>query len=145
VNVKPSDSAREARRAVLGGFALIFSGAAIASLCAYGSMRLVAAAWDACDELEPPHAFGLFVVELPAHAITLLVLLVGAWWVGRRHSTALGVALALATAAVGFAVPTALRVPASNAPEFVDPIAEPYLAECGPGGIPTWWPTWLPT
>jgi hypothetical protein len=125
--------------------AIIVFGLALAGFAAWLSVRLVAAGWYACDDLEPPYAFGLLWVVFP-----LTWLIGGAAFVGttlllRRWPTVARLLAASAVAGLIALSAATLQVPAGGSSRYPNiDTSDPLLAECGPGGVPTWWPAWLP-
>ncbi|HXX61674.1 MAG TPA: hypothetical protein VEI48_10340 [Candidatus Sulfotelmatobacter sp.] len=111
----------------------------------YGSGQLIAAAQSACGDFSPGGAFGLLYFTLPGVvALTVLsfaggALVGGGWGLRIGHLAGLAVPLAVTIWIVAQAVPAypgSVYVP--------DPLSRVTLA-CGPTGVPTWWPWWLPS
>lgn len=117
---------------------------------AYGSTRLIAAAWTECGDYEPPYGFGLLFFDLPL--LTVLAgsgFAVGALTVGRWSRPAeviagLSVAALIAVAYVAQLVPMGPATDYAIGPQSRAPYTR-ATAACGPQGIPTWWPWWLPS
>jgi len=88
---------------------------------------------DAMDELL---LFGLWVVLALASSLAFFVGNLVAWKLPIAARIAVGVVPVLAVCLVA----TGLSVPQGNASDY------PAVAsgQCGPGGVPTWWPAFLP-
>ena len=103
-------------------------------------VRLIGSAWDACLDLKPGGWLGLF-------GLLVLLVIVGWWlfWAGAllawRFAFPWRVAAGIAAVVVMCVVATWLTVPYGDASDYDQGGAS---AECGPGGIPTWWPAVLP-
>jgi len=125
------------------------AGLPICGLLAYGTTRLIGEAWSACGDNEPPYMFGLVFGVLPAMAVVMFV--VWTLWTALtrgRPWPIFAVPVATALLLVGwffFAATVPMNEPDYyNAPASLgDP--SPFTSACGRDGIPTWWPSWLPT
>ena len=112
----------------------------IALVIPFLSVQLIGSAQDACLDLESGGRSALF-------GLFILLAIVGWWlfWVGAllawRFALAWRVAAGVAAVVAMCLAVTWLTVPAGDAAEYALGGAS---AECGPGGIPTWWPAVLP-
>lgn len=107
--------------------------------------ELIGAAWIACDQAEAGAYLTLTFVIAPITAV-LVGLALGVGFVGlHRAPTAqrlqIGSTLAVVICLVAFSV----VVPVYGEDAYGSGPPTPDLPECGPRGIPTWWPTWLPS
>lgn len=121
---------------------MVVLGLAVSAVTAWGSIELVAAAWAACDDAEPPYLFGLLWVIFPATTVgAWIAFAFGVVITSRRHPIVRCATGAIfVTAVCVFAA--VVQVPAHD--DYGAPSNDPSMVECGPNGIPTWWPTWLP-
>jgi hypothetical protein len=124
-------------------------GFVITPVLAWLSTSVIGAAFATCDILDAGGRSGLLVLYFPAILVGAgAAFVVGAWTTRRLPGLSSVVAgTILAIAACGLAI--ALSVPIHGESFWVGPAhaSEPNFsgtAECGPGGIPTWWPVWLP-
>jgi len=120
-------------------------------LCVIGAVladRQVALAWDACDDMSPGGASALTFVFLPGVIlVSWLAFAVGTLVSFRLHA-AIRVAIGLTLVIVICAAAVAMWVPAYPAGDYQGGgwhAYNPGYPECGPNGIPTWWPSWLPS
>jgi hypothetical protein len=99
----------------------------------------------ACDNLEPPYAFGLLFGTFPLTWLIDGVAFVGTAVLLRRWPTIVRIVAAAAVAVLVVVEATAIQVPVGGTETYnnID-TTDPLMAECGPGGVPTWWPVWLP-
>ena len=103
-------------------------------------VRLCGRAQDVCRDLEAGGWFAMF-------GLFLLLAVVGWWlfWVGAlvawRAAFAWRVAAGATAVGAMCLVATWLTVPGGHPSDYA---AGPASAECGPGGVPTWWPPVLP-
>jgi len=106
---------------------------------------IVAAAWSACAEAEPPYLFGLLFFDLPFTGVILWLTWAAGMLVTQRRPL-WAVLLPLGTAAVVAWASIADRVPINEPGYYADLRSDlgASVSECGPTGIPKWWPTWLP-
>lgn len=111
---------------------------------------LVGSAWEECEDLDAGGRFALLFLALPVIMVAAFGPFGTAWFLLRRHRTRRAtVPFIAAVAAAVFAV--TLFVPIRGETDWIDydPAARPSntvtTAMCGLGGIPTWWPAWLPT
>ena len=119
-------------------------GVPIAVGAAYLSCRLIAAGWSACGDAEPPYLFALLFLYLPAIACAAWIGWTAVIVVTRRAKVWQSALVAsLVVLLVGY-LPIVTSVP-MNAPEYYAAAEDdPALETCGPGGVPTWWPAWVP-
>ena len=125
-------------------------GLPICIVIAYAAIRLIGAGWDACDDDEPPYLFALLFGELPLLATAQWLTWLGVTFVTRHGRWWIGGPVALILAVfIGWAQ-VAASVPMDGPGAYVgsrEPNADGFAslpATCGPDGIPTWWPAWLP-
>ena len=117
-------------------------GAAVAIWIGVQARDLISAAWVACFEPEAGSNFGLNVFFFPiASVLAGCAMTVALFVPGRapfllRLVMGFGVAVVLGLAVFAMAVPSGR--PEGRTPSNLWP-------ECGPQGIPTWWPIWLPS
>jgi hypothetical protein len=102
-------------------------------------IRLIAAAQNACFEVQAGQGFYLMVTWFELVAVGWVLFWVGALVTWRRRLrvrlvTGLALVLALCLFATWRLVPWG---PSTDYPTAA-------AAECGPGGVPTWWPPILP-
>jgi hypothetical protein len=128
---------------------LAVGGAVLSPALAYGTISLVARAWSAWGDFEPPYGASLVILAFP-------VLTIGIWaavGVGlsltRNRNTWLAVPIFSVIAVLMMWETVALAVPMEPAAYYAgstspDDIPGSLPGQCGPGGIPTWWPSWLP-
>lgn len=105
--------------------------------------RLVAAAWTACDDLEPGGVGFLWFIFLPAIALAAWIAFGLGTLVAFRFHPGVRLALGLTVVLLVGLVAVSKYVPAYGEDGYAG-AATPALPECGPSGIPTWWPAWLP-
>jgi hypothetical protein len=123
---------------------MVVLGLALCVPLGWGSIQVVAAAWAACDEAEPPYLFGLLFLILPATILAAWVgFTIGAVLTSRWHDIVRYTVGAAFAVSVCFAAVT-LQVPIRDGYD-AQPSNDPLMVECGPYGIPTWWPAWLPS
>lgn len=123
---------------------LYAAGFAVTVLIALVVRELVILAWEACVDTDAGDRFGAtfevlgWIGLLGTIAFAAVVRRTRRW--SRAMRLALGcVAIALvALAVIVILVPESGLDPASRA-------ASGEYPECGPGGVPTWWPSWLPS
>jgi hypothetical protein len=123
----------------------VLLGLAGSAYLAWLSIGLVASARVACDEFWAGEGFGLLFIVLP---ITFVMTAIG-YGVAIRCSASwpraprlLAACVAAGVVALGTAV---VQVPLGERIDYAGlQSTDPALAECGPDGVPTWWPTWLP-
>jgi hypothetical protein len=125
-------------------FWIALAGIPVFAALAFGTVRLVGAAWQACGDLEPGGAGALLVLFLPlttglAWLVTLPIL-----WATRRRWSVVGAAVALVAGTLVCVVVASALVPAYGEDDPIYNSVE-MTPECGPRGIPTWWPAWLPS
>ncbi len=144
--------------------ALAIVGIPVSSVAAYLAAQVIASAWQACTRLDAGDRFGLFGLAIGIAVLAWIAFVAGAIAV-RRFAIVwrLGVALVLVLLVCGFAmrenVPlgsaadddNAIIRPSPTPIEFADTPFSQWLAPapdavttCGSGGVPTWWPWWLP-
>lgn len=120
-------------------------GLPVGLVIAYGSIRLIAAAWSECGDGSPGGGGYLLFVYLPlvtvlaASGFAACAVLVGRWSKLAAFLAGLAVATLIAVPFVAQEVPA---YPAADYANGHDPRA---TAACGPQGVPTWWPWWLPS
>lgn len=143
--VQPSEQAATPTRSLLRGLL----GLPACALIAWITIQLIARAWDARGDAEPPYLSALLFLYLPLIGLGQLI----AWEVGafltRRWRWWLGVPFATAVAVlIGWGA-IALNVPMNPASYYAPAVGaasgDNYLPDtCRPNGQPTWWPDWLP-
>ena len=111
---------------------------------------LVGSAWEECEDLDAGRRFALLFLVLPVIMFAAFGAFGTAWFLLRRHSTRWATVPFIAAVAAAFFAVT-LFVPIRGETDWIDydPAARPLdtvtTAMCGVGGIPTWWPAWLPS
>lgn len=126
---------RRINRLAARGCLLGLIGVPIAIVAAFVALKLLGAAASDCEAYEAGDRFGLLFFVLPVlSAVMWVVFLVSALLVG-RWSAGLGIAIGL-----GFVILIAYSV-AGGAPETIRRAGDLELC---PGGVPAWWPWFLP-
>jgi hypothetical protein len=122
--------------------------AAIVTVLAWLTVSLIGAAYATCEILDAGGRASLLGLYFPAIlAAAGAAFSFGAWATRRLPGlTRVATGTILAIAACGVAI--ALSVPIYGEDFWVGPPPASQqdfsgTAECGPGGIPTWWPIWL--
>ena len=110
---------------------------------AYGAVNVIGHTWRVCGDLEPPYGFALLFWHLPLTALVILVAWLAAGFMTRRRSLATSIVVPLAVAILSAWASIAASVP-MNDPAFYADGDAPVSRDCGPGGVPTWWPRWIP-
>jgi hypothetical protein len=159
---------RERRHRDRWTIALALLGVPVASVAAYLSAQLIAHAWEAClVDLDAGGRFALFALMCGMAALAWIGFVVGAlatWRLAFIWRFGVGLVLVLAVCGwvlhenvpLGDAAAYAFQLPVPS-PTPVDLEGVPFgewltsptldvidMSACGPGGIPTWWPSWLP-
>lgn len=116
------------RRWVVPSLTMLGVAFLVGIVLAYGSIRLIAAAWSECGDYEPPYGFRL----------------VGRWSRPAGVIAGLSVAAPIAVGHVAQLVPMGPAADYATGPQSRAPYTR-ATAACGPQGIPTWWPWWLPS
>jgi hypothetical protein len=128
----------------IGGRTLVV-GILFALVLARSTIELLGAAWAACFDADLPHRVGLNLLAWP-----LMTIVIGATVAVARMATRRRSRLVRVTAATLLSVGVALafvisQVPLGSRAEAYEGLAVEFgLPSCGPGGVPTWWPSWLP-
>lgn len=123
---------------------MVVLGFFLSVVLAWYSIGLIGSAWAACDEAEPPYLFGLVFVIFPAMALVAWVAFtIGAVVTERSHDIVRYAAGTLLAVAICLLVVT-FHVPIRDDYD-ASPSTDPLMIECGANGIPTWWPSWLPS
>ncbi len=121
----------------------------VAAMLGVISTALIGGAYEACDPLDAGGRAALNVIYFPAITIVAWA----AFGVGMWATRSLGVPTRfLSGALLAIAVclmAIAISVPIYGEAFWAGPPPAPGesfagTAQCGPGGIPTWWPVWLP-
>jgi hypothetical protein len=123
---------------------LLAAGLLTVVLIAYEVLFLVGAAWSACGDVGGVaigfSLWGLFAIAIGAGSIAFYV---GSVIPRRRSILVRYVAGAVLAIAAVFALAT-ISIPLSNPADYRE-VSRVDYPECGPNGIPTWWPSWLPS
>ena len=112
---------------------------------AFGTVWLIGSAWAVCDEAEAGARFGLNTV--------ILVFLMLAGWAAfsvalitlRKAHLLIRLACGAVLALAACLTVVTLEVPAYGEDFYGLERPRRDAPECGPEGIPTWWPDWLPS
>jgi hypothetical protein len=123
---------------------LLVAGLALSLVGAHGAVRLIAHAWGACSDVSTGSSFGLGAIYLPAIAVGMWFAFVLGAFVARSKRVFVRL---LAGAVLAFVISLlVVIVMMPNAPHGSYPsVDRSEYPECGPDGIPTWWPSWLPS
>ncbi len=111
----------------------------VAVVVPYLFIRLVASAQNACFDVEAGHGFFLMVTWFGLVIVGLVLFWAGALITWRLHLVvrlAAGIVLLLAVCLIA----TWQLVPWGPSTDY----ASTTVGQCGPGGVPTWWPPMLP-
>lgn len=139
---KPVDVARRLR------WLLPFFGLPLCLIAGLLADRQVVLAWDACDDMSAGGSFFLTFVFLPGVVLVSWVAFAVGTLVSFKLHAALRLVIGLAPVVVVCAAAVAMWVPAYPAADYQPGgwhANTPGHPECGPNGIPTWWPAWLPS
>jgi hypothetical protein len=113
----------------------------VVPMAAYATVQVIAVAWAACDDAEPPYLFGLLFLIMPAIGLVMAVSWTITVLLTYRLRAAIAVPLACAlVASVGLAG-FVVNVPAHD-PGFY-PAHDADFPDCS-SGRPSWWPEPLP-
>lgn len=105
------------------------------------AIGLSVAAWQACDIVSAGQKFGLVTVVFPALALVMWVIFSVGAFVTRSLPMFARFQAGATLVVIGMLFLVTVEVPKSDY-RFTDHSEYP---ECGPGGVPTWWPAWLPS
>ena len=112
---------------------------------AYNALGLIVVAWQACDLVSAGPRAGLFVLMVPTIVVGMWVVYSIGVYISRSKPMVVRFA---AGAVLGLTAVFSLVVVVVPDPAFADYSGIGRRAdypECGPRGIPTWWPSWLPS
>lgn len=131
----PPTRPRNAAALVLGVVALV--------ALSFGVVRLIGSAWTECADIDAGGRFTLvlflpitMVVTATAAAITLSLT--------RRLGFVARIVLVLAAVLLAALLVLMWSVPVSGYSDWPGGAGDEATAQCGPGGVATWWPSWLP-
>ena len=124
---------------------LAVAGLLFSILVGYNAIGLIVVAWQACDIVSAGARFGIATVVFPALVLGMWVVYSVGLYFARSRPTFIrfGAGAVLAVAAVFFMVTVVVPDPAFADYSGVGRRAD--YPECGPAGVPTWWPAWLPS
>jgi O-antigen/teichoic acid export membrane protein len=111
---------------------------------------LIASAWEECEDLDAGNRFGLLFLVLPVIMFAAFAAFGSAWFLLKGTQT-LRAVIPFIAAMVAAVFVVSLFVPIRGDEDWVgyDPADRSpdtaTTALCGEGGIPTWWPAWLPS
>lgn len=126
--------------------AIALTGFVMAPVLAWNAMTLVASAWGACGDAEPPYLGALLFLDLPFTVLEMWFLWSLTMLVTRARSILTAVLLPLGLCVLVAWAVVADHVPINEPSYYADlkrEIGAP-LDQCQATGIPTWWPAWLP-
>jgi hypothetical protein len=110
--------------------------------------RQVVLAWEACDDMSAGGSFGLTYVFLPGVILVSWVAFAVGTLVASQIHIAIRVVIGLALVVVICVAAVEMWVPAYPASDYQPGgwhANYPGYPECGSDGIPSWWPSWLPS
>ena len=112
----------------------------------WGLMWLVGSAWSVCDNISPGGGFALLFLYFPVALVGTALSAVAAAFATRRLALGLRALLVVAAIAAFSMTFIAVNVPIHGETWWADGGPSPDAStQCGAGGIPKWWPSWLPT
>lgn len=107
---------------------------------------LIGAAWTACDDIEAGGRFALVFLQLPAAFVVTSAAFGATAFVARSLQYIPRLAVSIVAMLIGAVLVIAVFVPIHGDSYWAEPGPTPdATTKCGPGGIPTWWPIWLPS
>ena len=125
------------------GCLIQLAGPMVALVVAVTASLLVGAAWSACDDANPGGVGFLVVTFLPGTFLASWAAFASGGFLAFPAPPPLRLALAVALAFAVGVLAVAEQVPAY--PDSDYPLQSSSVRPtCGPSGIPTWWPAWLP-
>jgi hypothetical protein len=123
---------------------LLACGAGLLAL-SWGVVSLIGSAWTACADIEAGGRFTLLFGYLPGtFAATVAVTAIAANLTRRMGSAARVAVIVGSVLLVSLAI-TMWSVPHADYGDWPGGPGDEATVQCGPGGIPTWWPIWLPS
>jgi hypothetical protein len=123
---------------------LAVAGLLFSFLVVWYALGLVVTAWRACDIVSAGGRFGIVTVVLPALVLVMWVVYsIGVFAARSQPMFVRFVAGAILVVAAVLVLVTVM-VPDSPPEDYRNLDLSEY-PECGPAGVPTWWPAWLPS
>jgi hypothetical protein len=124
-------------------YGLLLLGFFLSGGMSWVTIQAIGNAWSACDDLGLGGG-GLVIVFFPILTLVALAGFAVGLVLTRHEPSAIRLACGLVVALAICVTAAALWVPAYGEASY-ESTRNPDLPECGPNGIPTWWPSWLPS
>lgn len=122
---------------------LAVAGLMVSAIGAYVALDLYVSARQACELLDAGNRAS-FLLFLPPLVIGMWIVFALGVYISQSQPALLRfITATLLAVAVAFSLVSSM-VPDSPPQDYRD-VDHSEFPDCGPGGVPTWWPTWLPT
>jgi hypothetical protein len=110
----------------------------------FAVVRLIGSAWTECANIEAGGRFALVFGYVPLTATAIGLAVAITVHLTRRLGSMTRLVLSLAAVVLVTVVLVMWSVPVSGYDDWPGGPGDEASAQCGPGGIPTWWPSWFP-
>jgi hypothetical protein len=124
--------------------ALVLAGIANVAL-SVAVVRLIGSAWTECADIEAGGRFILVFGYLPVTALATACTAAITLHSSRRLGRISRAVLVLAAVLLAALLVVMWSVPVAGYGDWPGGAGDEATAQCGPGGVPTWWPSWLPS
>jgi hypothetical protein len=116
-------------------------------LFSWGLVRLIGSAWSACLDIEAGGGFALVFVYLPLTMLAVTAVAGAIAFGTSRLQIAVRGTLVVLGVCVTSLIIIAITVPYGGESAWTSEriaSSDEATRQCGSGGVPTWWPAWLP-